>query len=272
MPDGLQNVLVIGDWGTGGSLQKKVARSMNAWADSHGIPKAVVSVGDNIYPSGVSGANDPQWKTKFENIYDLEHLKDLSWIAVLGNHDYRGSVDGQIQYGKLNKRWIMPSAYFVSPCPGAETLVTFFCLDTQAILQRNDGLKEQLQWLDKALSHGTTPWKIVVGHHPMRSYGHYKDQAWMLEHVKPLLEKHGVAAYLCGHDHDLQIIQNPADRFTCIVSGGGGGCRTTTWGKHTKAAGAHGGFCTLEFNQHSLYTRMIDASGSELGAVRISGT
>lgn len=269
VPSALDSLFVIGDWGTGGSLQKKVARAMNETALAGAKPLAVVSVGDNIYPSGVQSATDGQWKSKYEDVYALSGLDGLDWIAVLGNHDYRGSVTAQIEYGKANRRWKMPAPYYVMPCVQRETILTLFCLDTQQILQKTSGWKDQLAWLENELTKCNTPWKVVVGHHPMRSYGHYQDQAWMLEHVKPLLDSARVQAYLCGHDHDLQIVKNQSDSFTCIVSGGGGGCRSTVWGRNTQAAWAGGGFCTLHFSGQEMYASIVDATGLIQGAVQI---
>jgi len=268
LPAGLQTVFAVGDFGTGGSHQKKVAARMNEYAAMR-KPLAIVSTGDNIYPSGVNSPADPQWKAKFENIYNLEHLKDLSWIAVLGNHDYRGSTRAQVQYGELNKHWIMPDIYHATPCPGAETKVTFICLDTQMILKQNQGWLDQLSWLEKTLSETTSAFKVIVGHHPMRSYGHYQDQAFMLKNVKPLLESYGAQAYVCGHDHDMQIIQHPQDTFTCVVSGGGGGCRSTAWGTYTKAAYAKGGFAALHFGTSQLFAELIDIEGKSRGLVPV---
>jgi acid phosphatase len=269
IPEGMQRVFVLGDWGTGGSLQKKVAGAMNKIAGAGGKPLAIVSTGDNIYPDGVRSADDPQWRSKFEKVYDLEHLQSLPWISVLGNHDHRGSVLAQSEYGKRNTQWMMPSAYFVRPCPQAEQLVTFVCLDTQAILKKLDGWRDQITWLKQSLAAITTPWKIVVGHHPIRSYGHYQDQDWMIEHVAPHLNDGGVQLYLCGHDHDLQILRKPEDAFTCVVSGAGSGCRSTTWGRHTVAAATGGGFAVLHVDEQRMYAELIDASGNGRGLMHV---
>lgn len=262
----MKKLFVLGDYGTGGSLQKRVAAAMSAYAAKHGAPLAMVSTGDNIYPKGVQSADDPQWTSKFERIYDLDHLRDREWIAVLGNHDYRGSVKAQVEYSKKNSRWNMPSYYFAMPCPQAETLLTLFCLDTQSIMQKSSGWEDQLAWLKTQLSSCTTPWKIVVGHHPMRSYGYYQDQTWMLQHVKPLIDAGGVAAYMCGHDHDLQIIRNPDDQFACVVSGGGGGCRTTSWGQYSKVAATGGGFAVLHVSETTMIAQIVSADGDDLGS------
>ncbi len=269
-PEGLKTVFVLGDFGTGGGFQKKVAQGMNARAAAHGKPLAMISTGDNIYPSGVESVEDKQWLTKFEQIYHQEFISEQRWYAVLGNHDYRGNVLAQIEYSKVSARWVMPHNYYASACPQAETLMTFVCLDTQMILQKMNGWKDQLLWLKKTLAAVQTPWKIVVGHHPIRSYGHYGDQPWMLEHVKPLLDESQVDLYLCGHDHDLQIIKDPSDAFVCMVSGAGGGCRSTAWGANSKRVVGGTGFGIVYFDQYHLYAELANAEGEGTGMVPIA--
>ena len=236
-----------------------------------GKPLVIVSTGDNIYPDGVYSADDPQWKTKYENIYTTPTIKDLSWVAVLGNHDHRKSITAQVDYGKTNPKWIMPSPYFSHRLKAPdETTVSLLCLDTQQVLQQKEGWEDQVKWFkDELPKHHESDWRIVVGHHPMRSYGHYGDQAFMLEHFKPLFDAHGVNAYLCGHDHDLQIIKNPDDKFHCIVSGGGGGSRKTHVGKDTLASSTNGGFVNWLCDKKSATAQIMNADGVEVRMVQI---
>ena len=42
------------------------------------------------------------------------------------------------------------------------------------------------------------------------------------EVLGPLLEQHGVHAYFCGHDHDLQHMELENLRTSFVLSGGGG--------------------------------------------------
>ncbi len=254
--------LVLGDWGTGGALQKRVAKSMAAVASASGA-RFVLSTGDNIYPNGVSSVEDTQWLTKFESIYKgLE----LPWWSILGNHDHRGNVDAQIAYSRRNPLWNMPSRTWSKEfIVDTVTKFTLVALDTTPIMQTKDGWKDQLQWLDRVLGQSAPGLRIVAGHHPIRSYGHYKDQPHLLKHLKPILDRHNVQLYCCGHDHDLQVIRNPEDRFTCLVSGGGGGSRETSRGKHTVLSHSGGGFALVRVGQHGLAVTTYDADGSQKG-------
>jgi len=253
--------LVIGDWGTGGSLQKTVAASMNAVAGEYAI-SGILSVGDNIYPNGVVSADDPQWTSKFEKIYALPHLSTLPWYAVLGNHDHRSNPDAQIAYGQRNPRWHMPARWHTwKDTVDGVTNVRFVGLDTQPIMQGSPHMHEQLTWLEETLMAAKEQVKIVIGHHPIRSYGHYGDQQVLLRHVKPILDRYHVQLYLCGHDHDVQIIRNPSDSFACIVSGGGAGSRPTTKGVNSLYAGTAGGFVMLELTGSEISASAYDAKG-----------
>lgn len=256
---------VVGDWGTGGALQKRVAKALKLVAGSTGT-SFVVSTGDNFYPSGVTSAADPQWKTKFEDIYQG---LNLPWWSALGNHDHRGNVQAQVAYSQKNALWNMPGQTWKHEVAvSSVTKLTLVALDTTALVLKSEGWQEQLQWLDDTLgaSAGT---RVVVGHHPLRSYGLYKDHDFLVKHVKPLLDKHEVRMYCCGHDHDLQVIRNPEDRFTCLVSGGGGGSRETSKGKHSVLAHSGGGFARVAVDDSGISVTVYDADGIEKGSVRI---
>lgn len=61
---------------------------------------------------------------------------------------------------------------------------------------------------------GKTTWLLAFGHHPIRSHSHHGDSIDLLNDVDELLWKHGVDAYINGHDHDLQLITRP---YCCAV-------------------------------------------------------
>lgn len=218
--------LVVGDWGDGQSRATAgaVARAMG----EIGAQKAtsfVISTGDNFYESGVDSAADTKWQTSFEEIYSAQSLQ-VPWYAVLGNHDYGGSTKAQIDYSKKSRRWTMPGHYFaVSKALGRST-ADFFFLDTQRM--KGNTLMEivlhpdaelQLDWLDRSLAASAAPWKIVVGHHPVFSGGRHGDSTFLGKRLKPILDRHGVSMYLCGHDHHLEALRS--EQVAYFVSGSG---------------------------------------------------
>jgi hypothetical protein len=64
----------------------------------------IVSTGDNFYPSGVASVQDPLWKRSFEDVYTAFSLQE-EWYPVLGNHDYDGDAQAQIEYSRISRRW-----------------------------------------------------------------------------------------------------------------------------------------------------------------------
>ena len=49
----------------------------------------------------------------------------------------------------------------------------------------------------------------------------FRDEVnWRAQNLRPLLEEHNVAFYLCGHEHDQQHITDDSV-VTYVVSGGG---------------------------------------------------
>ncbi len=225
--------VAIGDWGRkGGMRQGDVAVAMGK-AAAEVESRFVLSAGDNFYPAGVESATDEHWRKSFQDVYTAPALQ-TPWIAALGNHDYRGHPGAQVAYARTNRRWRMPSRYYA--LGGAEFGVPqleVFVLDTtpivggdaEALMRLTRGRvtlpdpEPQVAWLAAALAGSTAEWKLVVGHHPIRSGGRHGDSAILQARIEPLLAAHGVQAYICGHDHDLQHIRAGGTDHICTGSG-----------------------------------------------------
>lgn len=264
--------LIVGDWGTGASFQKRVAEQMCAKAGVE-KPGFILSTGDNIYNNGVTSIDDPQWKTKFEDIYSCQELA-LPWYAILGNHDHRGSIQAQIDYQKKNPRWNMPDRYFQFTSKATDgTDIDFFALDTDPLNRKDTAFASQQNiWLRNALATSKARWKIVVGHHMIRSHGGYGDQEYMIRWIKPILDEFKVDLYINGHDHDLQYLKAPEDHFYCLISGGGGGARDTGFGANTIFASTNGGFHYIAVTRSRIYVEFVDIGGKTTFATSITKT
>ncbi len=253
--------VVLGDWGTGGEVQRRVARAMAALTARAPV-HFVLSTGDNIYPAGVRSADDPQWEQKFERPYAAPSLQG-PWYPVLGNHDYRGNPEAQIAYSARSTRWRMPARFYrVLHLLPDSTPVLFIALDTQQLVSGSaEARRAQLQWLEGELAGFSGVWKFVWGHHPLRSAGAYGENQTLLRMLKPLFDRFGVAVYFCGHEHDLQLLHHPDDGFFCVVSGAGGGVRSTAYGRHTLFAAAEPGFVYAALEKQRLHLWFITADG-----------
>ncbi len=270
------NFVLIGDWGRNGhDEQRAVGVQMGKTAAAIGS-QYTVSVGDNFYENGVTGLDDPQWQSSYEEIYTAPSLQS-PWKIILGNHDYRGNVQAQLDYSKTSHRWRLPARYYTETVtlPDGAT-AAFYYLDTSPFIKKYIGSKvriegqdsqAQLDWLDAQLAASKAQWNIVIGHHPVYtalddSDGSDHDQPDLIARLNPILQKHAVPIYICGHDHLLQSVQ--VDHTTYIVTGAG----SQTYTPHAAirggfASGAHG-FMTAKLSGTSLNYALVDLHGTTL--------
>lgn len=276
------NFLVLGDWGRNGHyFQRQVAQVMDvAMAQLDG--EFVTTTGDNFYSNGIASVNDPYWRTSFEDIYSGPHLFE-NWYPTLGNHDYRGNWQAQIDYSNVSRRWVMPSQYYAKTftLDGGQQLLLLF-IDTSplnpeykdeaqyAVTQQQDG-EAQLQWLKNQLTTSNAGWKIVIGHHPLYSSGkRYGKTDGIRRVLEPLFEQFNVAAYFAGHEHDLQHNKPEGTTVAHFVSGAGSEIRPTASREFTKFASSTAGFAAVSVNQNSMLVQMISAEGKLLYRTEIS--
>jgi hypothetical protein len=103
--------LVVGDWGRKGQFNQQEVANQMAQTSLAENAQFVISTGDNFYETGVNGLTDEHWSLSFENVYK-GNLLQKDWFVVLGNHDYQGNVNAQIDYTQKSNRWKMPNRYF----------------------------------------------------------------------------------------------------------------------------------------------------------------
>ena len=243
----------------------------------HFSPHFVISTGDNFYEDGVTAPSDPLWQESFEAVYEAPSLQ-VPWYVVLGNHDYRGSVRAHRIYAENDTRWTFPDRYYTVRHPvGADTDVQFIFLDTTPFLnvykpggdEFTPGVAEQntdaqLHWLNRTLEHSPADWKFVVGHHPLVSGSQFHGGTQELRNaVAPLLHQHGVHAYFCGHEHDLQHLDT-GDGLHHFVSGAGSEVRETSACPHTRFCQSAPGFATVAVSRDQLRVAFYDHEANRL--------
>jgi tartrate-resistant acid phosphatase type 5 len=227
--------VVLGDGGVGDAAQKKVAAAVAKVCAQKGCEFALY-LGDNIYDSGVSGVNDAQFRTKFEEPYAA---LDFPFYVALGNHDYGSNGSNflpedaksgtQVEYTAHSDKWTMPHYYYTFQ----KGPVAFFALDTNAIvLDRFRNAEEQETWLAEEMEKSDAPWKIVFGHHPYISNGEhgnagaYAGGPFGIELLNGAPLRDLVDAQVCGkaqlffagHDHNREWLE-PTCGTNFIVSG-----------------------------------------------------
>ena len=268
--------LVVGDWGRKGTPgQRAVAEGMTRIAKQY-ESRFVVTTGDNFYEHGVSSLRDAHWRESFEDVYTSPALQ-IPWYVVLGNHDYQGSIQAQLDYGAYNPRWRLPARYHAVEYAIDDTAtVLLVFLDTSPFVTRYQAAsltsmtslqgqetEAQLAWLEAALAASNASCKLVFGHHPIYSASPFHgDTLELQQHLLPLLRAYDVQAYICGHEHDLQHLV--ADGVDYIVCGAGSEWRATGWRANSRCSVSTLGFSAVSLTSDSFRVDLYNGEGRRL--------
>ncbi|XP_020222430.1 purple acid phosphatase 3 isoform X2 [Cajanus cajan] len=278
--DGSLRFLVIGDWGRNGAdNQSLVAFQMGVIGEKMEID-FVISTGDNFYDNGLTGVYDPAFEESFTNIYTAPSSQK-KWYNVLGNHDYRGNAMAQISpvLGYRDNRWVCFRSYvvnsenvdlvFVDTTP----FVKKYFIDTKGhsydwrgVLPRKRYISKLLRDVDLALRQSTATWKVVIGHHTIKSVGHHGDTQELLIHLLPVLQANNVDLYINGHDHCLEHISSLDSSIEFLTSGGGSrawrGDEKGRKGEEMKFYYDGQGFMSVHISQIQLQIAFYDVFGN----------
>ncbi|MBF8269743.1 MAG: acid phosphatase [Gammaproteobacteria bacterium] len=277
--------IVIGDWGMqGDATQVKIAQQMEQVAATHTID-FIVTTGDNFYPFGVKSVDDPAWQKNYEAVYALPHLKDIPWYVTLGNHDYFGEFQAEIDYAKKNPRWILPANYHTRDFTlNDKLLARLLFVDSNPYLKEylarpdlyhhvdKQDTAAQTAWMEKTLNDDKPVWKLIFAHHPLYSSGEHGDTVELIQAWTGFFKQYHVNAYFAGHDHHLEHI-NPEDGTHYFISGGGGALtRHVGQGPHSLFSVQSHGFTHVTLDAACMWVRFIDAEGAELYQTAIAAT
>lgn len=231
--DGDVKLMIGNDLGRNGYYeQKPIAALMGKVAEAVG-PDAFLALGDTHHYLGIKSVHDPLWMTNYELVYSHPELQ-VEWCPVLGNHEYRGNTQAVIDYSGISRRWMMPSRYYTRIFDNDGTRVKVVFIDTTPIIDKyhtNTGeypdanrqdVDAQLRWLDNELSRDdNADWTIVAGHHPVyaQTPKQSSEREDMQRKVDPILRKHKVDMYICGHIHNFQHIRKNGIDYVVNTSG-----------------------------------------------------
>lgn len=234
-PDGSLSFLVLGDWGRRGEFnQSEVAVQMGRIGEKLDID-FVVSTGDNFYDNGLTGEDDPAFEESFTKIYTAQSLQK-QWYSVLGNHDYRGDAEAQLSpvLRAIDQRWLclrsfivdaeLAEIFFVDTTPFVKSYFTDsegHTYDWRGVKSRKAYIKELLKDVESALEESNAKWKIVVGHHAIRSMGHHGNTKELVNLLLPILQAKNVDFYMNGHDHCLEHFSDEESPIQFLTSGAG---------------------------------------------------
>ncbi|XP_022776543.1 purple acid phosphatase 4-like isoform X1 [Durio zibethinus] len=283
-PDGSLSFLVVGDWGRKGLYnQSKVALQMGIIGEKLDVD-FIISTGDNFYDRGLTGIDDPAFHQSFTDIYTAPSLQK-QWYNVLGNHDYRGNVEAQLSpiLTKMDSRWLCLRSFILNAGPD---MAEFFFVDTtpmvdkyfidpedevydwKGVLPRENYIKNLLMEVESALRESTAKWKIVVGHHTIKSAGHHGNTVELGIYLLPIIQAYDVDLYINGHDHCLEHISSTESPIQFLTSGGGSKSwrgDIKWWNPQEMKFYYDGqGFMSVEMTQTEVDVNFYDVSGNVL--------
>jgi predicted phosphodiesterase len=236
---------IIGDSGTGGDAQLRVAERLTA---AHREFPFALMMGDNLY--GGEGAGD--YERKFERPYKALLDAGVKFYAALGNHDDPNQ--------RFYKPFNMNGERFYS-FKAPQGSVRFFALDSNYVD------KNQMEWLEKELPGSSSDWKICFFHHPLYSSGEkHGADVQIREQLEPLFLKYGVDVVFTGHEHFYERIK-PQKGITYFIAGSSAKLRKGNIGESgITAKGFDQGytFMLIEIDKDQLHFQTISDQGKTI--------
>jgi hypothetical protein len=302
--------LHVADFGDDTRQQAAVASAMAAASASAPVD-LLLHPGDNVYECGpdpmLPGAEkcafgpdrnqvepgyvppvDPSFQKLFEKPLEgvLRDGKAVPVLLTLGNHDVAAlgtcASGGEariiarrkacLSVAHRSPRWSMPGRHWVED----RGPVRFIGIDSN-LLKRDYGdfsFNDEVAFVAEAGRPCRERLCFIVAHHPSFSAGEHRDDATpsYLERVKRIEEAAGpIAAWLSGHEHQLEHLRAPAG-YDVLISGNGSRARTAERFKAVSAPGARllfastsAGFGVLEVGEGGSWSyKFVDGSGKTL--------
>lgn len=256
--------------------------------------------------------------------------RELMYHVVPGNHDHAGRAPGKYGWGDIIHQETTAEAlypnwryYPIDPSLNSDSndstnyyqlkkedifaltipekvptsgqdLIGVYAIDTQVVLeiyQKKDSALLQKHWqrLEDLLSENKQ-WKIIMGHHPVKSHGKHAGFRTAIWWVPPitlitivdklfikrlqdldnanykkfqkdfmaLMKKHNALFYFAGHEHNLQFLEIDKERFQ-IVSGSAGKLSPVTHKDDTLFSHEAFGFARFDVTEEELWIEFFEA-------------
>lgn len=275
------NFLMANDLGRNGYYdQKPIAERMGELADEVDV-ECVFAAGDVHHFEGVRSVNDPLWSTNYEWIYSHPELM-IPWYPILGNHEYRGNTQSVLDYSTVSRRWEMPARYYSRTFEKDDCSIRFVMVDTTPLMDkyRKDTttypdahlqpVDRQLAWVDSVLTVAKEDWVVVIGHHPIyaqtsKSESERKD---MQQRLDPILRKHKVDVYACGHIHNFQHLRAADSDIDYVVNSSASLSRKVKPVEETRYCSSEAGFSVIAADKKELDIHFMDKEGKVIYTVK----
>ena len=227
-----------------------------------------------------------QQETTAERLYQNWHYYPIAPENDSGRNDeenYRGLRGLDIRHIALPQRLNLQTA----------AQLDIFALDTEIMLELyadNDSttLAKHWQRLTQLVTQSTARWKLLMGHHPIRSHGKhggFRKAIWWappfvlvtladkfffkrlqdLDHpankrfqqeLSHFMQEHDIPIYLSGHEHNLQLLEI-APRTYQIVSGSAAKLSSVTHGSDTIFSLGATGFTRIDIVGDTVHIEFI---------------
>ena len=205
----------------------------------------ILLVGDNFYPCGVTSVEIRSGRRSRNTSVRLTcrstRSSAITITAISSSAAGRTTGRAAIRIrqaevkatGKVAK-WEMPARNYMLH----SRLADFAMIDTQPLAldfpkgyAGSLGADGEKAWIAGALPHMHAHWHIVVGHHTIFSSGMHgrtnNATQTRVRELLPLLRENHVDLYICGHDHDMELLgelqRGPKSDPLFLVSGAGSG-------------------------------------------------
>lgn len=280
--EGRFNFYVVNDLGRNGYYdQKPIAGKMGEMAEVFDA-EFVAALGDVHHYEGVASVDDPLWMTNYELIYSHPELM-MEWYPILGNHEYRGNTRVVLDYSQVSRRWCMPARYYTKEVvinKKGNTLRLVF-IDTAPLIDKyreetetypdavKQDMQRQLNWIDSVLSVNKATWTVVMGHHPVyaQTSKSESERLDLQKRLDPILKKHNVDFYICGHIHNNQHIRRNDSPIDYIVNTSASLSRQVEPTEGTRFCNGSTGFSVCSATAEELRFYMLDKKGKVLYTV-----
>ena len=129
--------------------------------------------------------------------------------------------------------------------------------------------KQHRAWIDSVLTAAKEDWVIVAGHHPIyaETPKDGSERRDMQSRLDPILRRHNVDMYICGHIHNFQHVRVPGSNIDYITNTSGSLSRKVNPIEGTVFCSPEPGFSIVSADKKTLELRMIDKQGNVLHTV-----
>ena len=131
-------------------------------------------------------------------------------------------------------------------------------------------MDQQLAWIDSVLTVAKEDWVVVIGHHPIYAETSKDDseRSDMQKRLDPILCKHKVDIYACGHIHNFQHLRVPGSDIDYVVNSAGSLSRKVKPVEGTLFCSPEPGFSIFTADKKELDMHMIDKKGKVIYTVK----